>query len=78
LQSLERKKCEHAAVGTTGNPVAHSVQYKEEYCVYCPYLGAAEALTMKEGEGKLKTSFALTPGMEHSMLDRQASISSGI
>jgi len=78
LQSLERKKCEPAAVGTSGNPVAHSVQYKERVLRVLSVLGAAEALTMKEGEGKLKTSFALTPGMEHSMLDRQASISSGI
>jgi hypothetical protein len=52
--------------------------YKERVLRVLSVLEAAEALTMKEGEGKLKTSFALTPGMEHSMLDRQASISSGI
>jgi hypothetical protein len=28
---------------------------------------------MKEGDGKLKTTFVLAPGMENSMLDRQAS-----
>ena len=28
---------------------------------------------MKDGDGKLKTTFLLAPGMEHSMIDRQAS-----
>lgn len=34
--------------------------------------------TMKDGDAKLKTSFAITPSMEHSMLDRQMSTNSAI
>ena len=62
-ESCEKKKCEHAAVSATGNPVAHSVQYKERVLRVLSVLGGSWSPHHEGGGGQ--TQDFLRPHPRH-------------